>query len=115
MPSGWTYGRARCSRWWCVRRCRLAVGMPTGTRRLAVPQHRLIQRQRGPEEVERRNEQQYQHALNAVRSIDDERSILPEWRKQGWLDHQHPVALIAVQGRPWRHVAVTNAHRRALG
>ena len=30
--------------------------MPTGTRRLAVPQHRLIQRQRGPEEVGRRND-----------------------------------------------------------
>ena len=88
--------------------------MPTGTRRLAIPKHRLIQLQRGPEEVERRNEQQYQHALNAIGSIDDERSILPEWRKQGWLD-QHTVALSAIQGRPWRQVAVTNAHRRALG
>jgi len=79
--------------------------MPTGTRRLAVPQHRLIQRQRGPEEVERRNEQQYQHALNAVRSIDDERSILPEWRKQGWLDHQHPC-------RPHRDPGTPVATRR---
>ena len=40
--------------------------------------------------------------------------ILPEWRKQGWLD-QHPVAPIAIQGRRWRQVAVTNALRRALG
>ena len=65
-------------------------------------------------EVERRNEQQYQHALAAIASIDDERSILPEWREQGWLD-QHTVAIIAVQHRPWLQVAVTNGNRRALG
>ena len=64
--------------------------------------------------MERRNEQQYQHALNAIRSINDGSSILPEWRKQGWLD-EHTVAIIAVHGRPWRQVAVTNASRRALG
>ena len=38
MPSGLSFCRARCSRWWCVRRCRLTVGMPTGTRRLAISQ-----------------------------------------------------------------------------
>ena len=85
-----------------------------GSRRLAIPKHRLVQLQRGPEEVERRNEQQYRHALNALASIDDERSILPAWRKQRWLD-QHTVAIIAVHGRPWLQVAVTNASRRALG
>lgn len=85
-----------------------------GGRRLAIPKRRLVQLQRGPEEVERRNEQQYRHALNALASIDDERSIMPEWRKQGWLNQQ-TVAIIAVHGRPWRQVAVTNGSRRALG
>ena len=64
--------------------------------------------------MERRNEQQYRHALNALASIDDERSIMPEWRKQGWLD-EHTVAIIAIHGRPWLQVAVTNGSRRALG
>ena len=86
----------------------------SGSRRPAIPKHRLTQLQRGPAEVERRNEQQYQRALNALASIHDERSILPEWRKQGWLD-QHTVAIIAVHGRQWLQVAVTNASRRALG
>ena len=86
---------------------------PPGSRRLAIPKHRLTQLQRGPTEVERRNEQQYQHALAAIASIDDERSILPVWREQGWLD-QHTVAIIAVQHRPWLQVAVTNGNRRAL-
>ena len=53
---------------------------PPGSRRLAIPKHRIVQLQRGPEEVERRNEQQYQHALNAIGSIDDESSIMPEWK-----------------------------------
>lgn len=86
---------------------------PAGTRRPVIPKGRLVQLQRGPQEVERRNEQQYQHALNATASILDDRSILPEWRKQGWLD-QHTVAIIAVHGRPWHQVAVTNGTRRAL-
>ena len=86
----------------------------SGPRQVVIPKHRLTQLQRGPAEVERRNEQQYQHALNALTSINDERSILPAWRKQRWLD-QHTVAIIAVHGRPWLQVAVTNASRRALG
>src|ERR1700749_1854215 len=35
------------------------------TRRLAIPKHRIVQLQRGPIEVERRNEQQHTYALNA--------------------------------------------------
>lgn len=85
-----------------------------GTRRLLIPKHRLVQLQRGPSEVERRNEQQHQHALNALASIGDESAILPAWREQGWLD-QHTVVIIAVHGRPWHQVAVTKATRRALG
>ena len=87
-----------------------AAGRDSAT---GIPKGRLVQLQRGPQEVERRNEQQYQHALNATASILDDRSILPEWRKQGWLD-QHTVAIIAVHGRPWHQVAVTNGSRRAL-
>ena len=85
-----------------------------GTRRLPIPTHRLVQLQRGPSEVERRNEQQHQHALNAIASIGDESAVLPAWREQGWLD-QHTVVIIAVHGRPWHQVAVTKATRRALG
>src|SRR6476659_603849 len=44
---------------------------PDGSPRLALPKHRLTQLQFGPPEVERRNEQQYQHALTALASIDD--------------------------------------------
>lgn len=84
------------------------------SRRLAIPKHRIVQLQRGPAEIERRNEQQYQYALNALASIDDERSILPAWRKQGWLD-PHAVAIIEIRGKPWLQVAVTNGSRRALG
>jgi hypothetical protein len=84
------------------------------SRRLAIPKHRILQLQRGPAEVERRNQQQYQYALNALASIDDEQSILPAWREQGWLD-QHTVAIIAIHRKPWLQVAVTNANRRALG
>ena len=92
----------------------LSSGHQQGSRRLAIPKHRIVQLQRGPAEVERRNEQQYQHALNALASIGDERSILPAWRKQGWLD-RHTVAIIEIHGRPWLQVAVTNGSERALG
>lgn len=90
------------------------LSKPPGVRRPRIPQHRLRQLQRGPTVVERRNEQQYHHALNALASILDEQSVMPEWRKQGWLDQQ-AVAIIAVHGRPWHQVAVTNGTRRALG
>ena len=39
--------------------------------------------------MERRNEQRYRHALNALASIDDERSIMPEWRKAGLARSAH--------------------------
>ncbi|WP_313901993.1 RNA-binding protein [Mycobacterium tilburgii] len=84
------------------------------SRRLAIPKHRITQLQRGPAEVERRNEQQYQYALNALKAINDERSILPAWREQGWLN-PHTVAIMEIHGKPWRQVAVTNASRRAVG
>ncbi|WP_231963899.1 hypothetical protein [Mycobacterium adipatum] len=87
---------------------------PDGSHRMAIPKHRLRQLQRGPAEVERRNAQQYEHALTALASIEDENSVLPVWREQGWLD-QHTVAILAIHQRPWRQVTVTNGTRRALG
>ncbi|AGB27339.1 hypothetical protein Mycsm_07245 (plasmid) [Mycobacterium sp. JS623] len=90
------------------------LGKPSsGSRRVAIPKLRLRQLQCGPEEVERRNEQQYRHALAAMASIDDEAKIVPVWREQGWLD-QHSVVLLAIHHRPWHQVAVTNGSRRAL-
>lgn len=87
---------------------------PDGSRRMSIPKHRLRQLQCGPAEVERRNAQQYEHALAALASIEDENSVLPVWREQGWLD-QHTVAILAIHQRPWRQVTVTNGTRRALG
>ena len=56
--------------------------------------------------VERRNEQQYQHALDALGRSATSSSILPAWRKQGWLD-EHTVAIVEIHGKPWHQVAVT--------
>lgn len=84
------------------------------SRRLMIPKHRIIQLQRGPADVERRNEQQYRYALSALESIDDERTIMPVWRKQGWLD-PHTVVVLNIRGKPWLQVAVTKGSRRALG
>lgn len=83
-------------------------------RRLAIPKHRLAQLQRGPAEVERRNEQQYRYALNALSSIEQGSGVLPAWREQGWLD-QHTVAIIAIHAKPWLQVAVTNGNTKAMG
>lgn len=82
-------------------------------RKLNIPKHRITQLQRGPQIVERRNEQQYHAALSALETLDDEQSILPAWRKQGWLN-PHTVAILEIHRRPWHQVAVTNATPRAL-
>jgi hypothetical protein len=87
---------------------------PSGSRRVAIPKHRLRQLQCGPAEVERRNEQQYWHAQAALASLHDEASIVPAWREQRWLD-EHTVVILAIDRRPWHQVAVTNGTRRALG
>jgi hypothetical protein len=94
-----------------VRRWIAAPPAPQG--RPAIPKTRLIQLQRGPAEVERRNQQRYEHALAALASIDDEDSILTAWKEQRWLD-QHTVAILAIRGRPWRQVAITNGSKRAV-
>lgn len=92
---------------------RWVTARPPPGRRTAIPKSRLIQLQCGPAEVELRNQQRYEHALAALDSIEDEESILTAWRERRWLD-QHTVTIIAIRGRPWLQVAITNASKRAL-
>jgi hypothetical protein len=93
---------------------RWIAGRQQGNRRkLSIPKHRIGQLQRGPEVVERRNQQQYQYALDALGALGDERSILPAWRQQGWLN-EHTLAIVEIHGKPWHQVVVTKANRRAL-
>jgi hypothetical protein len=88
-------------------------GPRANRRRPTIPQRRIAQLQRGPQIVERRSEQQYQYALEALGALGDESSILPVWRQQGWLD-QHSVAIVEIHGKPWHQVVVTKANRRAI-
>ena len=78
-----------------------------------IPQRRITQLQRGPQIVERRSEQQYRYALEALGALGDESAILPAWRKQGWLN-EHTVALVEIHGKPWHQVVLTKANRRAM-
>ena len=82
-------------------------------RKPAIPKHRVTQLQRGPEVVERRNQQQYQYALDGLGSLGDDQAILPAWRQQGWLN-EHTVAIVEIHGKPWHQVVVTKANKRAL-
>ncbi len=88
-------------------------GKTARRRRTSCPPARLAQLQRGPELVERRNQQQHDHALAAIENLRDDRPIQPAWEKQGWLD-QHVVTIVAIYGKPWYQVAVTKANQRAL-
>jgi hypothetical protein len=89
-------------------------GSPSANGRpAAAPTARIVQLQRGPDVVERRNQQQYEHALEALAELDDETSILPAWRQQGWLD-EHTVAIVDIKDKPWRQVVITKANPRAL-
>lgn len=85
----------------------------TNSRIAAVPPARIAQLQRGPDVVERRNQQQYDRALAALTNINDESSSLPAWDQQGWLN-EHTVAIVEVTGKPWRQVVITKANPRAL-
>jgi hypothetical protein len=92
---------------------RWITARPPAGRRMVIPKSRLLQLQCAPGQVERRNQQRYEHALTALASIDDEESILSAWRERRWLE-QHTVAIIAIRGRPWRQVAITNGSKRAV-
>lgn len=82
-------------------------------RKTPCPPKRITQLQRGPELVERRDQQQYEHALAAIDSLDNDQPPQPAWQKQRWLE-PHSVAIIAIYGKPWYQVAVTKANHRAL-
>jgi hypothetical protein len=91
----------------------IAGGQQANRRTPSIPARRITQLQRGPEIVERRNEQQYQYALDALGALGDERAIRPAWRQQGWLN-EHTVAIVEIHGKPWHQIVVTKANRRAL-
>lgn len=93
---------------------RWVTAQPPSGRRMAIPKSRLIQLQCGPTEVEHRNQQRYEHALAALTTINDDTAILTAWRERRWLN-QHTVAIVAIRGRPWRQVAITNGSKRAIG
>lgn len=77
-----------------------------------IPKQRIIQLQRAPEDVEVRNEQQYQYALEAIAKVQ-RGDILTSWSRQGWLD-EHTVAIVDIHGKPWHQVVVTKANTRAM-
>lgn len=91
----------------------LAGGHRHNRRHALIPAQRIQQLQRGPELSERRNRQQHQYWLDARASVENGTGILQSWRTQKWLD-PHEVVIIAVDGKPWHQVAVTNGSRRAL-
>ncbi|MEE3755223.1 hypothetical protein [Mycobacterium intracellulare] len=82
-------------------------------RRAPIPAQRIEQLQRGPALSERRNQQQHRYWLNARASVENGTGILESWRTQKWLE-PHEVVVIAVTGKPWHQVAVTNGSRRAV-
>lgn len=77
------------------------------------PAKRIAQLQRGPEIVERRNQQLYDRAVAALDSIGRGEEIQTEWEKENWLN-THVVVIGAVYGKPWYQVAVTNGSQRAM-
>lgn len=85
---------------------------PTGHRKPHIPKARIAQLQRGTDLIERRNEQQYRYALNAIANVSDGQ-ILPAWTRQQWLD-QHHVMIVEIRGKPWHQVITTKGDRRAL-
>ena len=88
-------------------------GTQANRRKPSIPTRRIAQLQHGPQIVEQRNQQQYHYALHALGALDDQRSLLPAWRQQGWLN-QHTVAVVEIKGKPWHQLVITKANRRAL-
>lgn len=91
----------------------IAGGRSNRRRATPCPTTRITQLQRGPDLVERRNQQLYERALAAIDSINAGQAIQPEWQQQQWLN-PHLVAIGAVHGKPWHQVAVTNGSDRAM-
>lgn len=85
----------------------------TNSRPVAAPAARIAQLQRGPDDVENRNEGAYDRARQILANLDDDTFILPAWQERGWLN-DHAVVIVEVQGKPWRQVVITKANPRAL-
>lgn len=77
------------------------------------PPKRITQLQKGPELVERRNQQLHDRAVAAIASINADEPIPAEWTRQQWLN-PHTVTIGAVYGKPWYQVAVSNAGPRSV-
>lgn len=88
-------------------------GKQHNRRQAPIPARRIRQLQRGPELAERHKQQQHQHWLKALVSVDTGIGIVPAWRRQKWLDPHH-VVILALAGKPWHQVVVTNGSRRAM-
>jgi len=91
----------------------LAGGHQHNGRHAPIPAARIQQLQRGPDLSERRNQQQHRYWLKARASVENDTGILQAWRTQKWLD-PHEVVIIAVTGKPWHQVVVTNGSPRAV-
>lgn len=91
----------------------VAGGHQHNRRRVPIPAQRIEQLQRGPDLSERRNQQKHQYWLDARASVENGTGILPSWRTQKWLD-PHEVVIIAVAGKPWHQVVITNGSPRAV-
>lgn len=85
----------------------------TNGRNVAVPPARIAQLQRGPQDIEDRNEGAVEHAQLVLANLGDPTYILPVWRNRGWLN-DHAVIITEVKEKPWRQVIITKANPRAL-
>lgn len=91
----------------------ISGGQRNRRRATPCPAKRIAQLQRGPDIVERRNQQLYDRAVAALDSIGRGGEIQPEWEKENWLD-PHVVAIGAIYGKPWYQVVVTNGGHRSM-
>lgn len=88
-------------------------GPGTGRRLSAIPERQLAVLQRGPEITEQRNAQQFQHALQAIVAWSTGEGIREVWRTQGWLN-QHSVIRVAINGKPWQQLVISNGNSRSM-
>lgn len=88
-------------------------GPGTARRLSAIPERQLAVLQRGPEVTEQRNAQQFQHALQAIGAWSTGEGIRDVWRTQGWLG-PHSVIRVAINGKPWQQLVISNANSRSM-
>lgn len=88
-------------------------GPGTARRLSSIPERQLVVLQRGPELIERRNDQQFQHALQAIAAWSTGDGVREVWRTQGWLA-PHSVIRVAINGKPWHQVVISNANSRSM-